>query len=418
METEEQFYISEQARLRQWLPWLYLLRSFRIALGPRKLALGSAAAVLLVAGQRAIDRSPFAPEAVSASEDARVAWPWDDPRLQLDAALEEPGNVLADAASYGKVLLRPFQSVVDPARLLLRLGNTWSDVAYAWTQLFWALTVWALFGTALSRMAILDIVRRGDPGIRESLLYSLHHIRSTFGAPLLPIGFIGVLWLVCCVGGLAGRIPVVGEVLAGALWFVPLLLGLGAAVIMLCIAAGWPLMICTVSVERSDAFDGLSRSYDYLLSRPWYALWLASVALVSGSAAIILVGLVVQFGSHFATWAVGTGMGDGTAVGLTSGGPETLTSELTVSDELVPATSPVGRTLAAVWLQALALLEWGFVYSFFWCAMTLMYVLLRKSVDATPLEHVSCVAEPQAESLPLSGMAAAERREAESEQPS
>ena len=72
--------------------------------------------------------------------------------------------------------------------------------------------------------------------------------------------------------------------------------------------------------------------------------------------------------------------------------------------------------MAVSWVQALALVKWGFVYSFFWSAMTVCYVLLRKSVDATPLEQVSRMIDDQdPEAIPISGIAAAEKREAESE---
>lgn len=413
METEEQFYVSDRTQLARWLPWLQLLRVFRVALGPRKVLLGAAAAFALAAGQRAIDEAPFAPADVRDADTARVDLPWDEARPRFEDGLEQPGSALWRAAAQSVDLLRPFRSVVGPGRMLLQLGNSWSDVAYAWTQLLWALTVWGLFGTALARMAVLDFAGRPGAGLRDSLKFSLRHIRSTVAAPLIPVAFLGVFLLICCIGGLAGRIPYVGEVLVGLLWFVPLLLGLAAAVIILCIAAGWPLMVCTVSVERSDAFDGLSRSYDYLVSRPWYAVWLAALSLALGGAAMLVVSVVVQLASHFAVWAVGSGMGDAAAIEITSAGPESLTSILATS-ELGPDVAPTGRVLAAVWLQGLALLEWGFVYSFFWGAMTMIYLLLRKSVDATSLDAVSLPDETVGNALPLSGVAAAEQREKES----
>lgn len=411
VDTEEQFYITDRARLLRWMPWLHLLRAFRIALGFRKLLLGAAAALLLVAGQRAMDLLPFAPEAGAS---AQVDWPWDEPRPRLVYGFEQPRGVLQDAAARTSVLLRPFQSIINPVRALLQFGNSWSDVAWAWTHLLWALVIWALFGTAVSRMAALDFSGTGGAGLRDSVRFSLRHLRSAMGAPLIPVGFVGVLWLICCLGGLGARIPYVGEVLAGLLWFVPLLLGLAAAVIIVCISASWPLMMCTIGVERSDAFDGLSRGYDYLVSRPWYACWLAGLSLATGTVVLLLVSLVVQLGSHFGTWAVGSGMGDPAAVEITSAGPDTLRSHMAGADQAASQTSSAGRFLTMVWLRALSLLEWGFVYSYFWTSMTLIYLLLRKSVDGTALESVSVIEKQLPDGLPLSGVAAAEHREAES----
>ena len=112
--------------------------------------------------------------------------------------------MLLRVAGHGTVLLRPFQSVIEPGRILLQFGNSWSDVAYAWTQLLWALIVWSVFGTAITRMAILEFSGNRHPGVRESMTFAVRHLRSTFGAPLLPMGFIGMLWAICFLGGLVG----------------------------------------------------------------------------------------------------------------------------------------------------------------------------------------------------------------------
>ena len=45
------------------------------------------------------------------------------------------------------------------------------------------------------------------------------------------------------------------------------------AILLLGALVGWPLMWATVSVEGTDAFDALSRSYAYTYHRPWRLLW-------------------------------------------------------------------------------------------------------------------------------------------------
>ena len=61
--------------------------------------------------------------------------------------------------------------------------------------------------------------------------------------------------------------------LAGLAWPFVLLLGLLMAILLLGALVGWPLMWATVSVEGTDAFDALSRSYAYTYQRPWRLLW-------------------------------------------------------------------------------------------------------------------------------------------------
>src|SRR5205085_7741567 len=48
----------------------------------------------------------------------------------------------------------------------------------------------------------------------------------------------------------------------------------------------------------------------------------------------------------------------------------------------------VGAALVGFWLGLAFLLVLGFGYSFFWTASTIVYLLLRKSVDAAELDEV------------------------------
>jgi hypothetical protein len=285
-------------------------------------------------------------------------------------------------------------------------GNSWPDVAYAWTQLLFGLAVWSLLGGSISRIAALQFARGRGSTLREAVAYSARRFGATISAPLLPIVFIGLFWVICLLVGLIGRIPAVGDAAAGILWFIPLLCGLALAVILLFIAAGWPLMVCTVSVEGTDGFDGLSRSYDYLLSRPWYALGLVLLMLVYGSLAIVFVTGVASIGMHLAEWGVSSGMDDAAVRGLTSGSPPALGMQEVVG---AAETSLVGRSATTFWLQLLALLLWGFVYSFFWSSATIIYFLLRKSVDAMPLDRVYIPGSGDRQELPLVGIPAAEQ---------
>jgi hypothetical protein len=74
----------------------------------------------------------------------------------------------------------------------------------------------------------------------------------------------------------------------------------------------------------------------------------------------------------------------------------------------------VGPVMAGFWLRVLAVLVWGFVYSFFWSSATIIYYLLRHSVDGEPLDKVYLEAAPKTgQELPLVGMPAADKRESE-----
>jgi hypothetical protein len=362
--------------------------------------------VLLAAGYRVIDYAPFAPGVSDGGVRSVALWPWDDQLPgansggdQLHQFASDPWSKVLDVAFRRPAVLRPLQGLIEAGRPLFARGNTWSDAADAWTRLLWTLAVWSVFGTAITRIAAVQFARHTSVGLRQSIRFAGRQFPSTFGAPLLPLVFIGVFWLVCVIGGLIGRIPGIGEVLVGLFWFVPLVLGVAIAVVVLFIAAGWPLMICTGGVEATDAFDGLSRSYDYLLTRPWYALGLALAAVVYGSLVVFFVACVAGIGVHVAEWATATGMGDDAVNRLTGESPG------------------IGPVMAGFWLRVLAVLLWGFVYSFFWSSATIIYYLLRHSVDAEPLDKVYVEIAPKTgQELPLVGMPAAEKREGEMQQ--
>src|SRR5258708_33341852 len=121
---------------------------------------------------------------------------------------------------------------------------------------------------------------------------------------------VGIVWALCILGCWIGRIAGgVGEALLGLLWGLELLFGFLMAVVLIGVAAGWPLMFATISVEGSDGFDGLSRAYNYVFERPLYVLWLAIVTMFYGSLMIFFVWLMAQTLTQLAVWGVAWGMG-------------------------------------------------------------------------------------------------------------
>ena len=77
----------------------------------------------------------------------------------------------------------------------------------------------------------------------------------------------------------------------GMFWPLALLAGLIMALLLVGLAVGWPLMWATISVEATDPFDALSRSYSYAFHRPIRYLFYVIVAAVLGLLGWYLVGL-------------------------------------------------------------------------------------------------------------------------------
>ena len=192
--------------------------------------------------------------------------------------------------------------------------------------------------------------------------------------------------------GLFGNIPDAGGIIVSLLWGLAFLFAFVMSLILLVTLAGWPLMMTTISVEDSDGFDGLSRIFSYLFGRIWYFLWLVFITLCYASICLFFAELLIQLVSHLSYWGVSWGMGS------------KQTNDLFHQNQNTLAT-----TISIGWGSILNILFSGFIVSFFWSANTVIYFLLRKCDDGTPLDHVYNADEDQdqADELPLAGVAKA-----------
>jgi hypothetical protein len=185
------------------------------------------------------------------------------------------------------------------------------------------------------------------------------------GAPLTPMLAVALLAAACACFGLLYRLPSpVGGFLATVFGFVPLLLGLVMAIILVGLAIGWPLMHATIAAEGEDAADALSRSYSYVNQR--LARYAAHAVLSLAIGAVALLGVVV-----FARIVLGL-----TDWGVSLGAPN-----LDRLDEWALS----GRIF---WSRVVGLLVLAWVYSYFWSAASIIYLILRRDVDGTPWHDV------------------------------
>jgi hypothetical protein len=429
MPLEEQFYETSAARWKRELPWLRVFRAFRIAMDARKLVLALAGTLLYAAGMMLFTWLPFSPQSQQSAQEespggsadelvmgwgAPVAgWPWQGTfpgavasRMSLPSIrfiLYEPWEVGRPILHQARNLLAPWQIVVEPAHTVL-FSRTWAQLAWGWTALLWALVVWAVFGGAIARIAALELAGEGAPSLREGLHHSVRFAISTMGATLLPVVGVGLFWGIAWLIGLVGAVPGVGPYVTGALWWISLFCGVVLAMILIGVAASWPLMYVTIAVEGSDAFDALSRSYNYVFSRPWYGLWLAALSLLYGAIVVLFLHGAMQFAVRLADHA--------TAVGMGSQANFDLTDQVTTNAEGEMEPPSFAGRLRSMWSNGFMALSTVFVYSYFWVAMTIAYVLLRHAEDATPFTKVYWpVTEAAGGDPALSGMAAAEYRE-------
>jgi hypothetical protein len=428
MQLEEQFYESSTARWKRELPWLRLFRGFRIAMDFRKLLLALAGTLIYAAGMMVFTQLPYSPHAengvqtgvpaergadraIPADDQGVAAWPWDEDfpgapsnRMPLTYVLHRPWNVGVPILRQATSLLAPWRVIVEPAHGVM-FARTWADFAWGWTKLLWALLLWAVFGGAIARITALELAGEGVPSLKEAVLHSTRFLISTLGGVLLPVVGIAMFWVFPLALGFIGQIPTIGPFVVGVLYFISVICAAILTLILIGLAACWPLMYATIAVEGTDAFDALSRSYSYVFGRPWYGLWIAAVALLYGAVVLLFLHGAMWFAHDLAWHATAGGMGELENLLLWDRVPDVL------PDGRVPEVT-VGGQLRAMWAKGFLGLSTVFVYSYFWVAVTIAYFLLRHAEDATPFKKVYWpAAEPVREGPALSGMAAAEYRE-------
>jgi hypothetical protein len=209
------------------------------------------------------------------------------------------------------------------------------------------------------------------------------------------------------------------------------------SILLLGAMVGWPLMWATVSVEGTDAFDALSRSYAYTYQRPLRLLWYVLVAFVLAAVSMFVVKLFAASAISLGDWSISWGLGDqrmqqivrqnvepeqpllapplvdptssaplfeappttdaaATAAPEASATPDSISS----NDNTAPLTGPelvpegpgtlisIAHNAVTFWKSLLAALTAGYQAGFLFVAAVGVYLLLRKDIDGAEMDEV------------------------------
>lgn len=373
-------------------PWLRLFRCPASAADPKRLLLAAIGLLLLHAGWLALDRS-F----------ARTSDPIPDVvKTWLPGGTRDWGYALTQVSEPAWLIASPFFRAVDPRAD----ARTFTHALLAG---LWAVVVWGLIGGAIARVAVVGVTKGERVGLGEAVRFAWRMARPLVGTPLIPLIGVALVGALVAAFGLLYRIPgEAGAVAAGLLAFLPLLGGLVLTLIVVGLAAAWPLMPAAVAAEAQDGFDAMSRTYAYVHQRPWHYAGYLAIAGLAGSAGYYFVDAFARLLLTLTDWA------------LTVGGPASTVNALygPVQDDWVshvssPASAPffLGRTefpgtpgavpgaskataAHGFWLAAVALLARSWLYSYFWTAATAIYLLLRRDVDGTPWGTIAYDGKP------------------------
>jgi hypothetical protein len=339
--------------------WVVLLHGARAAHDPRKLLLALGVVLLLLGLGRRLDLPAVVPEGSGRLLIPGLPDVLDDPRAAWEQSARQTTDVWLVPVSAFRDVVVPQEGVRSWLLALLRGLATGAVVI--------------LLGGAIARVAAHELAGRERPGLVSALRFGLRHARDLLVAPLAPSLTLVVLGLLCALVGLLFRLPFpAGPVLGGALAIVPLVLAIPMAFLALGVILGWPLMVLTISAESEDVIDALSRSYSYVYRRMARYLVLAAAAWLIGTVGWLVAVSVARLVVGLAIW------------GMSLGGPGTLVRELFAGR--VPADGS-DRALATqpprFWQDAVRLLAYAWIFSYFWCAMTAIYLILRRDLDGT-----------------------------------
>lgn len=325
----------------QDLVWPMLFRTPRLSLRPARVGLG-AAAVLLVS----------------------LLW-------------QIPGLWLAAPRAEGV-----FRAIADvaPSTLL----SAWAYAAaslsiWGWLVLLASAIILTIAGGSIARSVATEFALRRRLSWPEALAFGLRRAGSFATLVLLPAAALGLAWGFITLYGWALLSLQLVQVLGGALYIVPLAVGVAAALLLAGLALGLPMLAPSLACEGIDAIDSLQRTLAYVAARPLTLL--AKLALVG-----VLGAVTVGFAGGIAK--LGTDATHAAAIGTTAA----ITG---LADEGAKSTwsKSSARALVRTWSNLPGLLAAGLAVSYFFSGGTLLYLSMRHACDGQDPEELWSDAE-------------------------
>ena len=354
-------------------PWWILLKAAGIAFAPTVIILATLASAGTWAGFSLLD-SLGVPEGLTAHAKQNAL---------AETEQEKINNVLP-LPSRGVLPTVSMQvdRLPDPVRDLLHLLSTpWDPLAtspqFAGSlfRCIWFLLVWSIFATAIARYVALRLVDEDQPTFREALSFGMKNWPSSFNSAAFV--FLGIVALALPGAGLGLLMRFDwGLAVVGVLWPLILLGAIVIAILGIGLAAGWPLMVAAVGVERGDSFQAISTAFSYLYQRPIHFAFYGFISCVLALLGFFAAGLFADTTVMFALWAGSFGMGHDRTVDV-------------IAAVARNGSDPRwGVQALRFWTESLELLLSSFGWGFFWSIFPAIYLLLRQSVDATELDEI------------------------------
>jgi hypothetical protein len=356
--------------------------------------------------------------------------PYDGLTKVIAGSAEERKDMVGDFIT-GSVptLFEPLVKLLIPILKVFDRDVSPMTRIYLLLCIIWSLACWAFFGGIITRIAAVQLSGKDRISLNQAVQFVANRYTAYLLSPLIPLGAIAFAAVVLALLGIPALVGWLGDLVY--LVLVPLGLLGGFVMAMLLIGLlGYPLMYATLSTEGSDTFDALSRAYNYVFTSPWQYFWYCLVAIIYGAIVSFVVLFIGSLAIYLSKWAISQTPANeyfnrrpeylfvyapesfGWKEMLLHGSPieKVQAREANARDPItgrkvyrlenknpveaekyLASYSPANSASAAittVWLVLVFLLMLGFTYSFFWSAMTMIYLLMRKQVDEIELDEI------------------------------
>ena len=257
------------------------------------------------------------------------------------------------------------------------------------------LLIVAFFGGILARLAAMDATGSAHTPVMASIRFVLKRYLWFVLTPLMPVIMICALGLLLMLGGLVFfNLPGL-DILGGFLFWVALLLGFGITILLVFTMATYPMFYPALVMEGTDSFDVVSRCFGYLVARPWHWFFYTMLSLVYGAVGYLFLGGLVYLTLSITHQIVGMGVfAQMVDEGSRWNGimPTPRLGQLLYSfnwDAGLGFTGKVTAGMIWVWSFFLVSLIGAYTGSFFYCANTVIYQLLRQSSEQTRPDEIA-----------------------------
>jgi hypothetical protein len=389
----------DQGTLRRidWLaifPWLMLLRTFRIAISFRVLwvsVIGVLLTMIMAMGvhhmqlrsSKSTSKTPEVrdlsnPEEALSLQNSLVPW---IPGLRGTTDTPWPSSPRVDQYTQAEGTMTEVWSRFSvPMIAVFHPESSWKTRGRQGVWFLWLLLVWSIAGGMICRTAATSFTSDLTDAFGRLLDFIGRKWRSFVGLFLLPIVGILLCMIPCYFAGLLLSWTVTGW-LAALLWPIALLFGFLIALLGVGFVVGWPMGFAALATEDSDAFDAVSRVFSYVYQRPMHFLLYLLLAGLIGYLGWLVVTIFLQL-ILYLVWQF-------TPWNDADPHPGFLALQTVRGGRLeVMAVKPTAMAIVHFWNSLLIILQQAYAVSYFWTASTGIYLLMRRQVDATPIDEI------------------------------